>query len=172
MAVRRRRAGARGHRAGTGAGRGALRARAVGPRRVRRGAAWCGVLAALALGVAGCRPLYLPPVPPVQPAPSPARLGDGSALRVVGDTLVLHVVLAQIPHEGWLAVQWFAPDDTEAASDSVWVAPSDAGQGRTVRLPSRVRLTPGEWRAVTSLGGSVLRQFRVDVPPSAGASPP
>lgn len=128
-------------------------------------------LAMVTLAVGGCRPLYLPPVPASEPVPAIARLGDASSLRIVGGTPVLHVVLAAVPQAGWLAVQWFAPNDTEAASDSVWVAPADVGQGRTLSLPPRVTPAPGEWRAVVSLRGRVLRQFRVDVPAAASAAP-
>ena len=55
---------------------------------------------------------------------------------------------------------------------SVWVAPADVGQGRTLLLPARVTLSAGEWRAVASLRGQVLRQFRVEVPSPAGAGAP
>jgi len=130
------------------------------------------VVAALAGVLAGCRPLYVPPVPRPLPTPGVAQLGDASALVLAHGTLALHMVLAAIPEAGWLAVQWFAPDDTEAASDSVWVAPADVGQGRTLLLPARVTLSAGEWRAVASLRGQVLRQFRVEVPSPAGAGAP
>ncbi len=123
---------------------------------------------ALALALTGCRPLYVPLVPKPVPVPHLARLGDGSSLRWADGTLQLHVILAAIPEAGWLAVQWFAPDGSEAASDSVWVAPADVAQGRTLRLPARVKPTPGEWRAIVSLHDVVLRQFRVTVP---GAAP-
>ena len=118
-----------------------------------------GVLVALA----ACTPLYVPPVPARLPVHEVAQLGDGSSLRYAEGTLTLHVVLERIPEAGWLAVQWFAPDGTEAASDSVWVGPQDVGEGRTLRLPSRVTVGAGEWRAIVSLKGDVLRQFRTTV---------
>lgn len=125
-------------------------------------------LGVVALALPACRPLYLPPVPASRAAPAIAQLGDASALAVSGDALVLHVVLVAIPEAGWLDVQWFAPDGAEAASDSTWVVPADVGQGRTFRSPARVRVTAGEWRAVVSLRGRVLRQFRTVVPAAPG----
>lgn len=127
------------------------------------------LLTCLLVSLAGCQPLYLPPAPQAQHVPPVAELGDASAVRLEGGTLVLHMVLAEVPEPGWLAVQWFAPDGIEASSDSVWVTPADVGQGRTMMLPPRVTLTTGEWRAVASLRGRVLRQFRVEVPAGAVA---
>jgi len=138
-------------------------------RRRRRPLAAALVAGLTAVALAGCRPLYLPPVPAREPTPAVARLGDASALRLDGGRLVLHVVLAEIPRAGWLDVQWFAPNGSQAADDSVWVAPADVGQGRTLTLPPRVALSAGEWRAVTSLRGQVLRQFRLEV--GAGPTP-
>lgn len=138
-------------------------------RRSRRGVARTLLVSlALALALSACRPLYVPLVPKPVPVPQLARLGDGSSLQFVDGTLRLHVVLADIPQAGWLAVQWFAPDGAQAASDSVWVAPGDVGEGRTLTLPARVKPTAGEWRAVVSLRGDLLRQFRASV---AGAAP-
>jgi len=139
------------------------------PVYLLRGAGVTLALVGLLAGLGGCRPLYLPPVPAPQEVPRVAQLGDASSLRLDGGVLVLHLVLAEVPRAGWLAVQWFAPDGTEAASDSVWVTPADVAQGRTSTLPPRARLAAGEWRAVASLGGTVLRQFRVEVPPGAAA---
>ncbi|MEJ2288767.1 MAG: hypothetical protein P8Y02_09015 [Deinococcales bacterium] len=137
----------------------------MSPRPRRRAGGRAALLSlALALALPGCRPLYVPVVPERLPVPKLAQLADDSSLRYVAGTLQLHVVLAAVPEAGWLAVQWFAPDGSEAASDSVWVAPADVGQGRTLTLPARVRPTAGEWRAVASLHGAVLRQFRVTVP--------
>jgi len=122
-----------------------------------------GVLVALT----ACTPLYVPPVPARIPVHVVAQLGDGSSLRYAAGTLTLHVVLERVPEAGWLAVQWFAPDGTEAASDSVWVGPADVGQGRTLTLPARVTVRAGEWRAIVSLKGDVLRQFRTTVASSS-----
>lgn len=126
-----------------------------------RAAARLGAIGALLVGLASCRPLYLPPVPPRLPVHEVAQLADASSLELAHDRLRLHLVLQRVPRAGWLAVQWFAPDGREAASDSVWVTPGDVGQGRTLQLTGRVTLAPGEWRAVVSLGDEVLRQFRL-----------
>jgi len=117
----------------------------------------------LAVALAACTPLYVPLVPERIPVREVAQLGDASSLIDDGGVLTLHVVLDRVPRAGWLAVQWFAPDGVEAASDSVWVTPADVGQGRTLTLPRRVTPTIGEWRAVVSLGSDVLRQFRTTV---------
>lgn len=130
------------------------------------------LVAVLALGLAGCRPLYVPPVPAMLPSPEVAQLGDASALSVEKGSLVLHLVLTDVPEQGWIDVQWFAPDGSQAASDSTWVTPADVGEGRTLTMPARVTLSAGEWRAVASLRGQILRQFRVEVPPEAGAPAP
>ncbi len=140
--------------------------------RVPRGRAWrlrvplFAPVLVLLLGLGACTPLYLPPVPERVPVHEVAQLGDASALGFRDRVLTLHVVLDRIPEAGWLAVQWFAPDGSEVASDSVWVAPADVGEGRTLALPSRVSLSAGEWRAVVSFRGDVLRQFRATVPAS------
>lgn len=132
-----------------------------------RAAALAVVLAAL---LAGCRPLYLPPVPEPVPVAAEARLADGSELAMVGGLPTLYLVLGALPQDGWLAVQWFAPDGGEAASDSIWVTSQDVGRRRTVLLPRAVGAPAvGEWRAVVSLHGRILRQFRVTVP-AAGAA--
>ncbi len=143
--------------------------------RTPRGSAWrprpwvplLAPLLALLLGLGACTPLYVPPVPERVPVHEVAQLGDASALRLRDGVLTLHVVLDRIPDAGWLAVQWFAPDGTEVASDSVWVAPANVGEGRTLVLPPRVSPSAGEWRAVVSLRGEVLRQFRATVTANA-----
>lgn len=141
--------------------------RPVAARALARAVLVAVAVAALAAAVPGCRPLYVPPVPQRQPTPAVARLGDASSLTYEDRSLSLHVILAEVPRAGWLAVQWFGPDDTEAASESTWVTPADVGQGRTLRLPERVTAAPGEWRVVVTLHDQVLRQFRVEVPPAA-----
>jgi len=133
-----------------------------GGRRRRAGALLLSVLP-LVVALVACTPLYVPLVPERIPIREVAQLGDGSTLSDDAGVLTLHVVLDRVPRAGWLALQWFAPDGTEAASDSVWVTPADVGQGRTFTLPPRVTPTAGEWRAVVSFGSDVLRQFRTTV---------
>ncbi len=135
----------------------------VGVGRRRRGEVLLLSVLPLVVALVACTPLYVPLVPERIPIREVAQLGDASALSDDSGVLTLHVVLDRVPRAGWLAVQWFAPDGTEAASDSLWVTPEDVGQGRTLTLPRRVTPTAGEWRAVVSFGSDVLRQFRTTV---------
>lgn len=120
----------------------------------------------LLLGLAACTPLYLPPVPDRDPIPQTERLtlGNTSALELSGVTLQLVVTLERVPVEGWLAVQWFAPNNQQVASDALWVGPQDEQFSRTFFLPQTA--TAGEWRTVVSFGNSYLRQFIYRVSPS------
>jgi hypothetical protein len=121
------------------------------------------ILGALLLSLpAGCRPLYLPPVPDPLVLPERFEL-DGSA-RVVEGRPSLTLVPRTVPDEGWLAIQWFAPDNREVASESRWIVPEDAGRSLRVVLPADVEATPGRWRAIVSRGGVVVRQLSVEVP--------
>ncbi|HZW27583.1 MAG TPA: hypothetical protein VFF08_03970 [Trueperaceae bacterium] len=116
--------------------------------------------------VAACRPLYLPPVPEAPPRPQHTLLAASSRLEVVDGRPVLTLVLAHLvgPASGsWLDVQWFAPNNAEAASASLWVTPEDLGRTLEVSLPADVAAMPGEWRAVVSHLGAYLRQFRVEL---------
>jgi hypothetical protein len=121
------------------------------------------LLGALLLSLpAGCRPLYLPPVPDPLVLPERFEL-DGSA-RVVDGRPSLTLVPRTVPGEGWLAIQWFAPDNREVASESRWLAPGDAGRSLRVVLPADVEAGPGRWRAIVSRGGVVVRQLSMEVP--------
>jgi hypothetical protein len=121
-------------------------------------------IALLAIGLlllGGCRPLYLPPVPEPLAAPRHFEL-TGEATAVNGRP-ALRLTLRTVPAESWLAVQWFAPDNREAASESVRVGPDDAGRTMRLSLPNDVAARPGRWRAVLSFGEAVVRQFSVEV---------
>ena len=146
---------------------GALRAlRAASAASARRRL----VAAALALLLAACTPLYLPPVPSDALAPVPSfRLRGASVLEVVAAadgeaTLRLTLTADEVPEGGWLALQWFGPSGAARASDSLWFEPEDVGRARRWDAPPQLRLEPGEWRAVLSWRGRVVRQLRVDVP--------
>ncbi len=109
----------------------------------------------------GCAPLYLPPVPEAPPfevvtrvATTDAKLGDDGRPQ-------LDLELADVTEAGWLAVQWLAPSGREAASSSVWVEPG--GPSVRLSLPPDVETTAGEWRAVVSLHGKLLRQFTFEL---------
>ncbi|MBX3139955.1 MAG: hypothetical protein KF875_04345 [Trueperaceae bacterium] len=124
-----------------------------------------GTAAALALiGLTACRPLYFPPVPSDRlPEPSPVRLSSESGLTVgVGGRPTLDVEVVDLPAAGWLAVQWFGPKGSEVASESAWLEP-DAPSAEFV-LPADVSPVSGEWRAVVSFGGRLLRQYVLSLP--------
>ena len=126
--------------------------------------------AALALVVAACTPLYLPPVPSDRLEATPSfRLRGESALEVVSDgeggrSLRLTLVVDEVPEGGWLALQWFGPSGAARASDSLWFEPEDVGSARRWDAPPQLAVTAGEWRAVLSWQGRLVRQLRVDVP--------
>lgn len=121
------------------------------------------LLALYLLALSGCTPLYLPPIPARElPRSERLRLSSASGLTLDGGALVLTVVLTQLPREGWLAVQWFSPDNREVASDALWLTRADVGVSRRLSLPRPPE--PGEWRAVLSFEGEFVRQLSYRVP--------
>ncbi len=116
------------------------------------------------IGLTACRPLYFPPVPnDGLPEPSPVRLANESGLTVGEDGRpALRVVVVGLAGAGWLAVQWFGPHGGEVASESAWLEP-DAPSAEFV-LPADVSPASGEWRAVVSFGGRLLRQYLLVLP--------
>ena len=131
----------------------------------------CVALSAVAIAtlvaLAGCRPLYIPLVPDPQAAPTATRLSDGSQLAVVAGRPRLVIGFAasgQSAQDGaWLDVQWFGPSGAQAASESLWLDGTSPLQQLVFELPVDVEIVQGEWRAVLSLDGILLRQFRADV---------
>lgn len=126
------------------------------------------VTLAAAFSLSACRPLYVPLVPDDAPVPvARTSLAAESSLSVDAGRPILTVVIKTIAPaaEGgdWLAVQWFGPSGALAASESRWIDASSVGSAITFELPADVVTAQGEWRVIVSLGGSVLRQFRVDV---------
>ncbi len=100
-------------------------------------------------------------------------LGADSALTWSPNArrLQLTLSLSGIDEAGWLAVQWFSPGGAQVASESVWIAISEGFAGSRessllVLSPADIELSQGEWRAVVSWGGVLLRQFRAVVPAS------
>lgn len=111
----------------------------------------------VSLLLAGCRPLYLPLVPEPPPFEPGTRVATFSAALNSAGRPRLELALADVRSADWLAVQWMAPAGRQAASQSVWLEPDDPVA--TFVLPQDVELVAGEWRAVVSLGGALLRQF-------------
>ena len=114
----------------------------------------------------GCRPLYLPVVPDEIPFTPQVRATSNSAINFAADGYpTIELELRDVPEAGWLAVQWFTPSGGEAASQSVWVEPA-AEQSVRFTLPADAELVAGEWRAVVSLNGRLVRQlnFTVELP--------
>lgn len=116
----------------------------------------------LMVSVAACRPLYLPPlIESEQPEPR-ARLTLELVLEQERPLLLVSVL--DVPEEGWLAVQWFAPGSQEVASQSIWLDPDAIGQNFRLPLPEDVQSQAGTWRALVSQHSLVLRQLDVTVP--------
>lgn len=124
----------------------------------------CTVTTLALIGLTACRPLYFPPVPnDGLPEPSPVRLSSESGLTVGADGRpTLRAVVVGLSGAGWLAVQWFGPKGSEVASESAWLEP-DAPSAEFV-LPADVSPASGEWRAVVSFGGRLLRQYLLTLP--------
>lgn len=130
---------------------------------------------ALAFTLAACTYTYLPPVPKIRTPEPRLDILDSPGLQAGPTGLRLAVRLSEVPEAGWLAVQWFGPDNTEVASDSIWISPQDEGTTRTLYLPTSGPLADGVWRAVVSFGGRVQRQFALEVGsagPGATPQPP
>ncbi len=119
------------------------------------------ILLVLSVLLGGCRPLYLPLVPELRhPEPRPRIEAN---LELLQGLPVLRIRMLEVPDEGWLAVQWFGPDNREAASASVWVDESSVGAGFNLALPDDVDVRPGEWRVLLSIHSVVLRQLSLVV---------
>jgi hypothetical protein len=111
--------------------------------------------------LSSCTFLYLPPELPIQTIPETFDISGSSGLSYENSQLELSVLLRNVPQEGWLAVQWYAPDNRQVASDSLWIERRDEGLSQTFTLPQRP--SRGEWRAVVSFGETLLRQFSYTV---------
>lgn len=139
-------------------------------RRNVRGSCLAAVrAAALLLGLSACTPLYVPLIPTDMLLPEPAfRLHGDARLELAGrpgaPILTLHLRAAEVPGPGWLAVQWFGPSGPALASESLWFDADEVGVARRLAAPEQLTLRPGEWRAVLSWQGRLVRQLLVVVP--------
>jgi hypothetical protein len=115
--------------------------------------------------LSGCMPLFLPPIPsnPLV-AETVWRVSSESALAWNGAGLELRVRFSEIPEAAWVAVQWFGASNGERASASYWVEPSDLEADFTWPLPADIVGATGAWRAVVSVGSTLLRQFDGSIP--------
>lgn len=122
-------------------------------------------LLAVTVALAACRPLYLPLIPDPPPYESGVRVASFQAEPDSTGRPRLELSLTDLKEAGWLAVQWLAPSGREMASESSWVEPVEEGVTplTVFVLPDDISLTPGEWRAVVSINGQLLRQFRFEV---------
>ena len=136
---------------------------APGIGRIRRSRlSLAALLATALLLLSACQPLYIPPVP--TPLELPERLELDAQAGLDGQRPRVSVELLNIPEEGWLAVQWFSPNNRESASESVWITPADENSTMVLQLPSDVEAGSGRWRAVLSMDDRVLRQLSIEVP--------
>lgn len=134
-------------------------------RRVRRVTrrAWLTLLVPILL--AGCVPLFLPPVPAELPVIEPKLLLRDVQVVREADLPVVTFTLRSLPEEGWLALQWFPPAGDEVASASLWLATEDVGSERRAEFPADVeRVQSGRWRVVMSWDGAFVRQLEWSEP--------
>jgi hypothetical protein len=115
----------------------------------------------LSLLLSSCTFLYLPPELPIQSIPEVFDISGSSGLSYKNNELELSVLLRNVPQQGWLAVQWYAPNSKQVNSDSIWIERRDEGLTQTFTLPQIP--SRGEWRAVVSFEEKLLRQFSLDV---------
>ena len=109
-----------------------------------------------------CTPLYIPPVQERTIEPTPRLdLTGSSGLRLREGRLELSLFLTNVPEDDWLNVQWYSPQNRQAASDSLWVTEAQVGLSRIFLLPEDVELQAGQWSAVVSYEGNLIRQFSI-----------
>lgn len=126
---------------------------------------WATLVAGAAL-LAGCMPLYVPPIPETVEASEPVTVSGESTLESRDGTLVATIHLAGATERGWLVLQWYAPSLREVASDSVWVERGSIEERVVIAAPDSLHIGEGRWRLVVSFGGVVLRQLETTVGPS------
>lgn len=112
----------------------------------------------LCLTLGGCTFTYTPPVPRSYDLAPTLRLSGASDLTRQPEGLRLRLVVVEVPEADWLAVQWFDPRNDEVASESVWLEP-DTTFSYDLFLPDNITVVPGQWRAVVSYQGRIVRQL-------------
>jgi hypothetical protein len=119
----------------------------------------------LLVWLTGCMPLFLPPIPSNPLVVEPVwRVSSDSELVWNGAELALQVRFTEIPEAAWVAVQWFGASNGERASASYWVEPDDLNAPFAWSLPGDIVGATGAWRAVVSVGSTLLRQFDSSIP--------
>jgi hypothetical protein len=119
--------------------------------------------------LAGCMPLFVPPVPMTLSAEATWRIAPGADLQVLRDavarprTLRATWTFEEAGPPGWVSVQWFGPVGGERASAARWFDGDDVGQAVVWDSPDDLGLTRGRWRLVVSIHDSVLRQLDVEI---------
>ena len=116
--------------------------------------------------LAGCTPLYVPPVPSAPEIDEPVRIGRGSSLEVTDGGLVAVLAIDAVTESGWLTLQWFDPTLADVASDSIWIDATADTIYLRIGIPDHQTVRPGRWRVVVAYRGLVVRQLDAVVPPS------
>ena len=124
---------------------------------------FCFLLLASFFSLTACTPLFVPPVRSSLEAPEILDLAGSQGLRRRGERLELSLQLNNVPEEGWLAVQWYSPDNALLASDSQWIESEDEGFARTYALPGDTEVVAGDWRVVVSFEDGFIRQFGLTI---------
>lgn len=130
--------------------------------RLRSALRAAALLGGFMLLLSACQPLYFPLVP--ETSRPQARVQLEVQLALADGRPELDALVLRVPEPGWVAIQWFAPDNREAASESIWLDEDSVGQRVSLPLPADVTLVSGTWRALLSRGPVVLRQLSIEVP--------
>lgn len=109
-----------------------------------------------------CTYTYLPPLREARVPEAQVALARGSALKQRGHRLLLVLQVDNVPQTGWLAVQFFNPENTSIYETSRWLRPRAKVQRLEVALPPRYGVTAGRWRTVVSFKGALLRQYSLE----------
>ncbi|MDZ7705021.1 MAG: hypothetical protein U5L04_11115 [Trueperaceae bacterium] len=117
------------------------------------------LLALTCTALSSCTFTYTPPVPRSYELAPTLRLSGASDLTRQPEGLRLRLIVVEVPEADWLAVQWFDPRNDEVASESVWLEPDTTATSYDLFLPDTITVVPGQWRAVVSYQGRIVRQL-------------